>query len=168
MMKKRIFKNQLGDTIVEVMIALAILTLTLGGAYYSASLSLRNDSSSQEHSEATELAQSQIEALWARAQTESPFLSSDSTGTCLDTSSLQPQAANYCNFDNSGSPNCAASNGGFCYTITDQLTNPSDSTCLGDTSNITCYNYAITVSWPALGGGTNNQIVLDYRLDENG
>lgn len=55
--------NRRGDTIVEVMIVLAILGLAMGIAYATANRSLLNARQAQENSQATEYVQSQVEAL---------------------------------------------------------------------------------------------------------
>lgn len=55
--------NHKGDTIVEVMVVLAILGLALGVAYATANNSLLDVRQAEEHATATELAQSQIEEL---------------------------------------------------------------------------------------------------------
>jgi len=55
--------GQAGDTIVEVMVVLAILGLALSISYATANRSLLNTRQAQESSQATELVQSQIEAL---------------------------------------------------------------------------------------------------------
>ncbi len=52
-----------GDTIVEVMLVLAVLGLALTISYSTATRSLQNTRQAQETAEATALAQSQIEAL---------------------------------------------------------------------------------------------------------
>lgn len=52
-----------GDTIVEVLIALAVLTTILVGAYVTATRSANTNRASQERSEATKVAESQIERL---------------------------------------------------------------------------------------------------------
>ncbi len=55
--------GQTGDTIVEVMVVLAILGLAISVSYATANRSLLNTRQAQENSQATELIQSQIEAL---------------------------------------------------------------------------------------------------------
>jgi len=55
--------NRRGDTIVEVMIVLTILGMAIGIAYATANNSLQDIRQAEDHSQATELAQSQIEAL---------------------------------------------------------------------------------------------------------
>lgn len=59
--------TQRGDTIIEVLIALAVLSSAISVAYVTANRSLLNARQSQEMSRATVLAQSQAELLRARA-----------------------------------------------------------------------------------------------------
>ena len=56
-------RSERGDTIVEVMIVLAILGLAIGIAYSTANRSLLNARQAQENARATEIAQGQVEAL---------------------------------------------------------------------------------------------------------
>lgn len=69
-----------GDTIVEVMISMAILGLVLSFSYASASRSLKVAQDAQERSYATKLAESQIEMMNA-------FLSSGGSSAALQTGS---------------------------------------------------------------------------------
>jgi prepilin-type N-terminal cleavage/methylation domain-containing protein len=55
--------NQRGDTIVEVLIAIAVVSLVLGGAYVTTNRSLQATRSAQERSIALKLAESQVERL---------------------------------------------------------------------------------------------------------
>lgn len=61
--KKSLGLNQLGDTIIEVMVVLAVLGLAIGISYATANRSLQNSRQAQENSIATEIAQSQVEQL---------------------------------------------------------------------------------------------------------
>jgi type II secretory pathway pseudopilin PulG len=61
--------NQTGDTIVEVMIVLAILGLAIGISYGTATRSLKTTRSALENSQATALLQGQIELLRANSDT---------------------------------------------------------------------------------------------------
>jgi type II secretory pathway pseudopilin PulG len=58
-----IIKNNRGDTIVEVLIALAIIGAVIGTTYAIASVSLRQGRQAQERTEALKVAESQIELL---------------------------------------------------------------------------------------------------------
>ncbi len=64
-----------GDTIVEVLLAIAVVSAVLGGAFVSANRSLNGTRVSQERSEATKLVQSQAELL--SAATKDPAASAD-------------------------------------------------------------------------------------------
>lgn len=63
-MRKQL-NNSFGDTIIEVMLALAVLGAIIGGGYSVATRSLNGVRVSQERSEATQIAEGQIEALKA-------------------------------------------------------------------------------------------------------
>ncbi len=56
-------KNQFGDTIIEVMLATAVIGLVIGMSYASASRALRTGRFAQEQTEALKIAESQIERL---------------------------------------------------------------------------------------------------------
>ncbi|HEX7633092.1 MAG TPA: prepilin-type N-terminal cleavage/methylation domain-containing protein [Candidatus Saccharimonadales bacterium] len=60
-------RNQRGDTIVEVMIVLAVLGSAIGISYATANRSLLNARQAQESARATVIAQSQVEELRALA-----------------------------------------------------------------------------------------------------
>ncbi len=62
-MFKRLRRNQRGDTIIEVMIAIAVVSLVLVTAYVATRHSLQTVQDTQEHSEALQLLQSQIEFI---------------------------------------------------------------------------------------------------------
>ena len=61
--KPSIIRDRRGDTIVEVMIVLAVLGLAMGISYATANRSLLNARQAQENSIATEIARSQVEGL---------------------------------------------------------------------------------------------------------
>ncbi len=82
--------NQVGDTIVEVMVVLAILGSAIGISYATANRSLLNVRQAEESSEGDTLAQEQIEALRSFVQYTStgPESSNDifnqSSNFCID------------------------------------------------------------------------------------
>jgi len=55
--------NNFGDTIVEVLIAMAILGVVLSAAFVSVNRSVKNNTQSQEHSVALKLAEGQLETI---------------------------------------------------------------------------------------------------------
>lgn len=62
-MSKRSFKKQAGDTIIEVLLAMTVIGLSLGVAYGIANRSARIGRQAQERTEATKLAESQLELM---------------------------------------------------------------------------------------------------------
>jgi len=56
-------KSQAGDTIIEVLIAMAILALVMVGAYVSSSRSLRNGTDAANRQQALALAEQQVEII---------------------------------------------------------------------------------------------------------
>lgn len=64
--------RQRGDTIVEVLICVAIVSMILGGAYVTARRSSQGIRNSQEHAEALKLVQSQLEQIKSNAAEAQP------------------------------------------------------------------------------------------------
>ncbi|MDQ3123610.1 MAG: prepilin-type N-terminal cleavage/methylation domain-containing protein [bacterium] len=62
-MSKFSIRNQSGDTIVEVLIAVAIISMVLAVAYATMNRNIQTMRDNQERSEAAKLAQGQVEAL---------------------------------------------------------------------------------------------------------
>lgn len=60
-------QNQRGDTIVEVIIAIAVISSVLTGAFYLTNHSTRAVRDSEEHAQALQLLQGQVEQLRAQA-----------------------------------------------------------------------------------------------------
>lgn len=79
-------REQRGDTIVEVLIVIAIVSLVLGGAFASARESLISTQRSQERGEALKLLEQQVELLKAVAdRSDSRVFSPSLTGSfCLE------------------------------------------------------------------------------------
>lgn len=70
-------RNQRGDTIVEVLIAIGIIAVVLGGAYIATNRALRQGRAAQERSEALEVAREQLERI--------RYIVTDSVGTDIYT-----------------------------------------------------------------------------------
>lgn len=90
-------KHQKGDTIVEVLIVLAILSLAFSISYSTASQSLNKSRNSQEHSQGTTVSSSQLELLRAAygkdvaIPTDRPFcMKSDGTVSSFAAASVIP------------------------------------------------------------------------------
>jgi prepilin-type N-terminal cleavage/methylation domain-containing protein len=75
--------NRRGDTIVEVMVVLAVLGLALGIAYSTANRSLLDTRGAEENSQATALLQGQIEDLRSLANSQTQNIFSQGGPFCI-------------------------------------------------------------------------------------
>lgn len=160
-----------GDTIIEVLISIAILSVILVGAYVTSNESLVNVRNAQEHSEAISLAQSQLEDLSAYLESGSSHFN-DPPNQCLTTTAsgvLAPfisfSGACYFASNNISVPPAGQclSNVPYCYRLV--ITSSPVTISSGTTPNnfiLTIYTYTVTVDWDAIGGG-QNQVQLVYR-----
>ncbi len=81
----RLWNNNRGDTIVEVLLAIAVVSAVLGGAYVSANRSSNNTRQAQERSEASKLVEAQLEQLKQATQNDPTFFTLPAATTyCLD------------------------------------------------------------------------------------
>lgn len=140
MLKRPIRLNIRGDTIVEVMIVLAVLGLAIGISYATANRSLLNARQAQENSEATQLVQSQIEGL--RTMTQDPANNIFQGGPyCLS------QAAPYVILTGNG---CNFGSIGYHIDIT-YTDSPTDT-------------FTVKTTWPNVLGEGNDTVTMTYRL----
>lgn len=63
-------RKQAGDTIVEVLIAIVVISTVLAGAFLVSRSSIKNVRNSEEHSQALKLVQGQLELLRTAAETQ--------------------------------------------------------------------------------------------------
>jgi len=83
--------NQAGDTIIEVMLAVAVVGMVVGASYSIATKALRTGRFAQEQTEALKLSETQLEKLKYKA---SLYRAGESTtGTIFDTASAEQ---NFC------------------------------------------------------------------------
>lgn len=158
--------NQAGDTIIEVLLAVAVVGLTIASAYGIASLALRNSRQAQERGEALKIAESQIEGLRAIAANEDSsdddivFPTSGFETFCLDgitkvtgfTSDWDRELQN----DNLELGYPADCKRGLYHVAIDASDSVFAITGL--------YDYRVTVRWNSLGNDRKNEIVMSYRL----
>lgn len=76
--------NSIGDTIIEVILAIAIVSSILGGAYVSANYSLNNSRQAQERGEALKIVESQLEKLKQLADAGNTAIFTVGTSFCID------------------------------------------------------------------------------------
>ena len=165
MMKKRarglIRNNQSGDTIVEVVIAIAIIATVLVGAFAVSNRSQTATRDSEEHSEALQFLQGQIKLL--RAASQAGFFSGNNLTAasvfCLSTNSSgvvynKTTLANPSSSCQQNVPN--EQSGLFDLAIVCQPASPCPAS--GGTTT-----FDSTATWAALRGGTN-QVQLAYKV----
>jgi len=99
--------RQRGDTLVEVLIAIAVVSLVLGGAYVTSSRSLLATRSAQERGNALKIAESQIEQIKGLAASNSKALFDASAPSpfCISTDgSVVASSDATCTVGTNGSP----------------------------------------------------------------
>jgi prepilin-type N-terminal cleavage/methylation domain-containing protein len=134
--------NQRGDTIVEVLIAVAIISLVLVTAFVITNKNTLAIQNNQERIQAQHLAEAQIEALRSQGGVTA-------SGNCFNGAS---ETAACGSFTQSGS--------GATYSA--KVEGPSGLNPPAPTGK-----YTITVRWTSLGGGSNNDssVTMAYRLN---
>jgi|GEM_PF-1023758 len=149
-------RSERGDTIVEVMIVLAVLGMAIGISYATANRSLLNARQAQENSQASELVQSQLEQL--RTMTKN-----NCTTAPVDTA--------HCIY--SGSP-YGSSTSPFCVVSGVVKNAKTDASCLkaGESGRyrltITRDNstdtFTIVASWDDVEGEGTDTVTLNYKV----
>jgi type II secretory pathway pseudopilin PulG len=141
-----------GDTIVEVLISLIVIASIITGAFIVSRASTQNIRSSQEHTEALQILQGQVEMLRAYGQGNFAALSNHGSPFCMQQSDGSIQTGNACSISNSSNS--------YKYDIAINRDVDSDGAIaartLGDT-------FRLTVAWDALNG-TRSTESLVYRV----
>jgi prepilin-type N-terminal cleavage/methylation domain-containing protein len=167
--------NQAGDTIVEVLVVLAILGLALSISYATANRSLLNVRQAQEHAQALQLVQGQLEqfrSLVVQKQISSTTVSD--TSTTVDPSDNDEQYVT-----------SATDNPVFCINasgtierignISDYTTYPTDCAGANNDNLDDLYNIAISynssnntytaqATWPSVTDAETDKVSLTYRI----
>ena len=146
-----------GDTIVEVMVVLAVLGLAIGISYATANHSLLDVRQAQENSQAAELVQSQTESL--RAMVGNPKLEADNVTPNPDYIFGYSSPQLFC-IDSSGA-----------HVALTSTAMPSAS-CHYDSlydvtigySSLPTDTFTITATWPDVEGQGNDTVTITYRL----
>lgn len=149
---KRLQRNQRGDTIVEVLISIAVISMILGGAYVTTNNSLRAERGAQERTDAAKLVESQIEALKNLADSGNTAIFNTS-GFCItggNTISTSVTTNNTCKFNATGSNN--NTNQPVYY--------------ISITRNVN--TFTITNTWDSIeSGGGKDTVQMVYKVYEN-
>ncbi len=156
-------RRQAGDTIVEVMIALAVTGAVIGSSFAIASRSSRVGQQAQERTEALKLVESQIELLKASAQSNNLTMFARTTPFCLSTN-----ASGVVYNDNTSVPTdfIADSLGGYgagCAQGTSNRYKMSIMVTNTTTAGITKSLFGVTARWEKIGGGVD-EVKLQYRM----
>ena len=155
--------NNTGDTIVEVLISIAVVSSVLGAGYVGANHSSTTIQEAQEHQIATSIAQTQLELLnsqtgLARLNTPTPTFPSSALPSCY----AQVSGTYLLNTPNTGKQSrCSPYDSSvypenFNVNITD-VTDPSQS------PPPTLDTYQVEVSWQHLGGAQKNDIKMFFQ-----
>ena len=146
---RKFHRSSRGDTIVEVMITVAILAFVLGASYVAANRSLQSGVDSSLRSQASTAAQQQIEALKVIALSDPSRLNAykvDNKPFCID-----PSTTNFTDLGVSN-PTCATSN----------------SVQLVDSYSTATGAFTIKAQWPSARSDTIvNKTTLQYKTQNN-
>lgn len=165
--------KQHGDTIVEVMIATAIISLVLAVSYATSSRALADIRQSQEHSEAMQIAQGQLEQLRALAGT-GPQVFTYSKAFCLNnglhdatnpTQPVYPFSAvnsgigvdNLSTYTTDATTGCSFNNG-INYNTAIERQDPLS-------ASRSDYVFSVHVRWENIRGNGNDEVILRYKLN---
>ena len=150
MLKKLKLVGSGGDTIVEVMVVLAVLGLAIGIAYATANGSLAATSGAQENSQATEVLQSQIEALRYMSDNPDPSNNIFQPGPYCITSPVGDFVVNVWPGATTPDPACIETSA---QQYTTSITYASGSN-----------TFTLVTKWPDIHGQGTDSVTLVYRL----
>ncbi len=142
----KLMKNQRGDTIVEVLIAMAIISLVLASSYAITTRNVNATQDTQEHNQAQQVIQQQIERLRVLSATNaipSSFVCITGTGSAVQASSSTAA----CSFIADGTAGCTNEP---CFHV---LITGSAATGI----------YTIGITWTSVSGG-NSSTKLVYGV----
>jgi prepilin-type N-terminal cleavage/methylation domain-containing protein len=148
-MRHRTSLRERGDTIIEVLVAITIVSMILGGAYVTSHNSLIATRDAQEHANALQLAQGQVELLRTLA-TSSSWIFTQSPPFCIATNGTQ---------------------GASCMVTTSGVHSPTTSLDIYDVAIVArsapnangAYTFTIESQWPGLQN-QNDAVQLLYRV----
>ncbi len=130
--------NTVGDTILEVLLCITVLSMVLAGAFVTSNKSLNASRQAEERGEAIKLAEGQLERVKSLGKTASAPIYSVSSPFCID--SLNAITA---------PPACNQTFGGAVYIVSvERVSN----------------DYTVLVRWDRAGGGGQDRSSIVYRL----
>ncbi len=158
MLKYHTKLHQKGDTIIEVLIALTIISFILVGAYVTINRNILLLEDTQEHSEATYILSSQIESL-RESGINRPVNDQCFNGINL-VNNTGPVGTNNCIFNSSGT--VASTNQQPNYSVT--INSVQNIVHLSPSNSYSYYTYQLSIKWYSLLGTSNpiDQIIMYY------
>lgn len=151
----RIRQANRGDTIIEVLLAIAILGAVLGGAFVAANRNTLVNRSSQERLEAIKVGEAQLERLKAKVSSpdDSDQIFSPPANFCIDQANNLATGSASCTLDAAGTSGQPASR---------YLANVQRDANLSPRPGVTGIRFIITVSWSSVLSG---QETLSYKYE---
>jgi type II secretory pathway pseudopilin PulG len=148
-----------GDTIVEVLLALAVIGAVLGGAYVTANRNTQTNIGSQERLTAIKLGESQLERLKATVETQeltpTAVLNRSSTFCITNSNEVMNSSEDECRVDGSGAP--TTNQPQYAITITRVSDYMDGSTKVGALFNL-------NITWEDVRGEGNDELSLRYGV----
>jgi type II secretory pathway pseudopilin PulG len=162
-------RSESGDTIVEVMVVLAVLGLAIGIAYATANRSLLDISQAEENAQATNYAQSEVENLRYLAPTS---VSNPSDPGYNSTSNIFKPTGTFCINSVSASPpivnatpaNCMFGTAPYHILIynCDYYSGGAPNPCTGTAPNSD--SFVVQATWPDVLGQGLDSATISYRV----
>jgi Tfp pilus assembly protein PilV len=147
---KKLLGNQTGDTIIEVLLSIAVVSSMLSGAYVVTNKSLVSSREAQERSAALKLTESQFERLRSLAKTSPALVFDGSTTFCIKPdNTLAAIDSEDCKVDASGSP-------------TTKQPSYSLSVSRDDASNV----FTAQTEWARMSASGTNTVKMVYKVYE--
>lgn len=169
--KLNMFKlNDVGDTIVEVLIATAIVSLILGGAYATSTRSLKTTRQAEERVEALKYTESQLERL--RTSTTA---STGSSNFCFAADGSQANITPTAPLPNARDDTfpvttypvgCRYPTGGITYYVWISRAAPTTTPAVPPFASITSHTFTVHTRWPSYGSSITDEVILTYRVAE--
>lgn len=145
--------GQTGDTVVEVLLAVAVISSVLAGAFILSQRSAIATRDAQEHAVAQKIVETQLESLRAASSdsVESPRIFSENRGFCMDTA--QKLSTNACSFSAKGTAAASTDVPAYRVVISRTGCNPAP-----------CGVFTVKVDWDSVTGRGKGNVGMVYRL----
>lgn len=146
LIRQRLALKQRGDTIVEVLISIAVISLIMGGAFVITNRSLQGTRRAQERQNALKLVESQLEQIKNLSATSGSPIFSISTPVCITPAGAIVADSNAaCAVDTEGNPS---------------TTEPVFHLSISRSGN----TFTVTNNWANVRGTGNDLVEMKYRV----